>query len=125
MTLKQGVGGLIPHFGIKASCSLLNVPRASYNQWRAGRKSASAARRNVRSRSPRLMDDPEIKQVKETLNSERFVDQSPRAVYAALLDEEKYLCSWRTMYRVMSRSRWRLRQINCGAGISPGSWDRP
>ncbi len=43
--------------------------------------------------------------MEEALNSERFVDQSPRAVYAALLDEEKYLCSWRTMYRIMSRSR--------------------
>ncbi|MFZ4795613.1 MAG: hypothetical protein ACOYLN_15940, partial [Blastocatellia bacterium] len=29
----------------------------------------------------------------------------PRAVYAALLDEEKYLCLWLTMYRIMSRSR--------------------
>ncbi len=42
--------------------------------------------------------------MEEALNSERFVDQSPRAVYADLLDEEKYLCSWRTMYRIMSRS---------------------
>lgn len=105
MTLMQGVTELIPHFGIKAACSLLNVPRASYNRWRAGRKSASEARRNVRSRPPRSLDDAEIRQVEEALNSERFVDQSPRAVYAALLDEEKYLCSWRTMYRIMSRSR--------------------
>ena len=52
------------------------------------------ASRNVRSRPSRALDDSEIKQVEETLNSERFADQSPCAVYAALLDEEKYLCSW-------------------------------
>jgi putative transposase len=79
--------------------------RASYNRWRAGRNATPAARRNVRSRPPRSLDDSEIKQVEETLNSERFADQSPRAVYAALLDEEKYLCSWRTMYRIMGRNR--------------------
>ena len=105
MNLMQGVAELIPHFGIKASCSQLNVPRASYNRWRAGRNATPAARRNVHSRPPRSLDDSEIKQVEETLNSERFADQSPRAVYAALLDEEKYLCSWRTMYRIMGRNR--------------------
>ena len=51
------------------------------------------------------MNDSEIKQVEEAHNSERFADQSPRAVYAALLDEEKHLCSWRTMYCVMGRNR--------------------
>lgn len=29
------------------------------------------------------------------------MDQSPRQVYAALLDEDEYLCHWRTMYRVL------------------------
>ena len=41
-----------------------------------------------------------------TLHSERFVDQSPAAVYARLLDEGTYLCSQRTMYRLLER-RWR------------------
>ena len=35
------------------------------------------------------------------LNSERFQDCAPREVYATLLDEEQYLCSWRTMYRIL------------------------
>lgn len=35
------------------------------------------------------------------LSSERFMDSAPAAVYAALLDEEKYLCSTSTMYRVL------------------------
>ncbi len=36
------------------------------------------------------------------LHSERFVDASPAAVYATLLDEGTYLCSERTMYRVLA-----------------------
>ena len=37
----------------------------------------------------------------DTLNSERFVDQAPTEVYATLLDEGQYLCSVRTMYRIL------------------------
>ena len=40
--------------------------------------------------------------VRQTLNSPRFADQTPRAVYATLLDEKKYICSWRTMYRIFN-----------------------
>jgi putative transposase len=35
------------------------------------------------------------------LNSERFADASPREVYATLLDEGRYLCSWPTMSRIL------------------------
>lgn len=37
------------------------------------------------------------------LNSERFLDCSPRQVWATLLDENVYLCSWRTMYRLLAK----------------------
>jgi putative transposase len=36
------------------------------------------------------------------LHSERFQDQTPRQVDAALFDEGKYRCHWRTMYRVLA-----------------------
>jgi putative transposase len=36
------------------------------------------------------------------LNSERFADQAPRQVYATLLDQQQYLCHWRTMYRILA-----------------------
>jgi putative transposase len=42
--------------------------------------------------------------VRDLLNSERFVDRAPRTVYAMLLDEGRYLCSWRTMYRLLAAS---------------------
>jgi putative transposase len=44
----------------------------------------------------------ERQQVLDTLHGERFVDQPPHQVYATLLDEGVYLCSVRTMYRVLA-----------------------
>ena len=35
------------------------------------------------------------------MHAPRFVDLPPREVFATLLDEGTYLCSWRTMYRVL------------------------
>jgi len=40
--------------------------------------------------------------VLDTLHSERFLDQSPVEVHATLLEEATYLCSVRTMYRVLA-----------------------
>ena len=41
----------------------------------------------------------------EVLNSERFVDLAPAAVYSMLLDEGTYLCSIRTLYRILAEQR--------------------
>ena len=40
--------------------------------------------------------------MREILNSETFQDKSPREVYATLFDQGRYLCHWRTMYRVLT-----------------------
>jgi putative transposase len=42
--------------------------------------------------------------VRDILNSERFADCAVRTVYATLLDEQQYLCSWRTMYRILAEA---------------------
>jgi len=49
---------------------------------------------------PRALNEEERNNIHQELCSERFVDQSPYQVYAALLDDGKYLCSVRTMYRI-------------------------
>ncbi len=40
-----------------------------------------------------------------TLDSPRFVDQPPLQVYAQLLDEDTYLCSVSSMYRILGEHR--------------------
>jgi len=43
--------------------------------------------------------------VLDVLNSERFVDRAPAEVVATLLDEGQYLCSERTMYRILKTQK--------------------
>jgi hypothetical protein len=40
--------------------------------------------------------------VLHTLHEPQFVDLAPAEVYATLLDEGRYLCSERTMYRLLA-----------------------
>jgi putative transposase len=44
--------------------------------------------------------------VRQELNSERFQNFAPREVYATLMDEGRYLCSYRTLrvYRILSEN---------------------
>ena len=44
------------------------------------------------------------------LNSERFQDCSPAAIYATLLDEGQYHCSIRTMYRLLGTGQGETRE---------------
>ncbi len=50
------------------------------------------------------LDDAERQAVLETRHSERFRDQAPSQVYATLLDEGTYLCSVRTLYRILKQA---------------------
>lgn len=52
----------------------------------------------------RALSSQERSIVVAELNSQRFVDLSPRQVYAKLLDEGTYLCSVRTMYRILGEN---------------------
>lgn len=55
--------------------------------------------------SLRKLSIDERARVLEKLNSSRFVDMSPAQVYATLLDEGLWLCSIRTMYRILSENQ--------------------
>jgi putative transposase len=52
----------------------------------------------------RALSEPERAAVLGELHSPRFLDASPAAVYATLLDEGTYLASQRTMYRILAAS---------------------
>jgi putative transposase len=55
--------------------------------------------------SPRKLLDTERTEVLGVLNSEPFQDEAVPTVYAKLLDEGKYLCSPRTMYRILKAEK--------------------
>ncbi len=101
----QAVKDLVPTAGITTACQALNLPRSSF--YRAQRPIAPTvmAPDLARRPSPRALTAPEKERACAVLNSERFQDQAPREVYATLLDEERYLCSWRTMYRILAENQ--------------------
>lgn len=96
----QAVEELAQRVGVRTACQVLGVPRSQV--YRA-RKSAQAGETLPTKRpSPeRKLTTEERQAVRETLNSFRFQDCAPREVYATLLDEGRYLCHWRTMYRIL------------------------
>ncbi len=99
--MNQVVAEVSPVLGIARTCQVLAVPRSSYYRAQQPTKTASPRADTVRAPSPRALSPAEKVQVRDVLNSERFQDQAPREVYATLLDEDRYLCSWRTMYRIL------------------------
>ena len=58
----------------------------------------------------RALSQAERQQVLEVLHSERFVDISPEETWATLLDEGAYLCSTRTMYRILASHHGGVRE---------------
>ena len=93
---------LAPDVGTKSACKAFGISRAGLYR----RRAVSAAPRLVKKRSapPRALSEPEKQDVLVTLHSERFQDMAPHEVYATLLDEESYLCSIRTMYRILEEN---------------------
>ncbi len=90
---------LAPTVGVAPACRALHLPRASFYRHRSP-QTTSASRRPTPARALSL---PERQSVLDQLHAERFVDQSPREIYATLLDEGRYLCSIRTMYRLLEQ----------------------
>ena len=88
-----------PELGTAPACRAFGVPRASL--YRRRQREAAPAVDRTRPRSHRALSESERREVLDVLHGERFVDQAPAQVAAALLDEERYLCSVRTMYRIL------------------------
>ena len=85
--------------GVAPACLALGVSRATlYRQ----RSPPTPVVIKVRPKPPRSLSTDEQQQVLAQLNSERFMDCSVAEVYATLLDEGTYLCSIRTMYRILA-----------------------
>ena len=112
--MQAAVTELTSVLGVAEACRVLDVPRSTYYRSQGLAPTVQAARARPcdqaaqplrpacsRHRSPRALSEEERAQIREVLNSERFADCSPREVYATLLDEGCYLCSWPTMYRIL------------------------
>jgi len=99
-------------------CAALGMPRASY--YRKARIKQIQVEKKKQS-SPRKLTQAEEAEVFLLLNSQRFCDMAPGEVYATLLDESVYLCSQRTMYRILEKNKQNLQRRQ----KEPGNYARP
>ena len=104
----DAVTHLAPTVGVVAACDFLGVARASFYRQRPvlGPPAAPApepALPAARSAPARALSPAERASVLTALHAERFQNRSPAAVQATLLDEGQYLCSTRTMYRILEQ----------------------
>jgi len=97
--LTKAAEELGPRVGLAQACRSLAVARSSV--YRARRP---AAERKARPKPARALSEKERDEVLSVLNSERYMDQAPAEVYAALLDKGIYYCSVRTMYRILGEA---------------------
>jgi putative transposase len=94
----DAVDELAAAIGVAEACRVLGVPRSSW--YRARQTPVTPP--PERPTPARALSAEERSTVRDVLNSPRFQDCAPRQVYATLLDEATYLCSWRTMYRILA-----------------------
>jgi putative transposase len=84
--------------GTVRACAALAVSRATYYRSRA----PAPVAKPPKAPPARALSPAQRERVLEVLNSVRFVDHAPNQVYATLLDEGDYLCSPRSMYRILA-----------------------
>ncbi len=87
---------LAEEIGVQPACDLLCVSRATFYRRRKPKGPSGP-----RPKPTRALSEMERQAVLEVCHSERFVDRAPAEIQATLMDEGRYLCSSRTMYRIL------------------------
>ena len=84
----------------QGACEALGLSRATYYRLEHPRPRITQLRMRIQ---PAWSLTPEERaEVLALLHSDRFVDMAPAEIVATLLDEDLYLCSERTMYRLLA-----------------------
>lgn len=85
--------------GIAPACEALAVSRASLYRHRRPRPAV----RRARPTPARALGAEQRRAALDLLHSERFADRAPAQVWATLLDDGVYICSVRTLYRLLAQ----------------------
>ena len=88
--------------GVVPACQALGVSRATFYR---RRQRSTPGHQQPRPTPARALHESEREQVLDVLAGPPFVDRAPAEVVATLLDEGHYLCSERTMYRILAADR--------------------
>ena len=98
MEAAEQLGAMV---GLKSACTALGVNRAALYRRRT-RQADTSCDETPRPPPPLKLSAQERQTVVDLLHSERFVDASPHTIQAILLDEGRYHCSVRTLYRILA-----------------------
>src|SRR5947209_368526 len=105
--IERTVEELTPIIGTRPACRAVGASPATIYRRRHPPEPRPARPRPTPARA---LSEPERDAVLEVLHSERFVDVSPEETWATLLDEGRYLCSTRTMYRILASHHGGVRE---------------
>ncbi|RPH55210.1 PAS domain S-box protein, partial [bacterium] len=95
--MMQTIADLKDRLGVAPTCAAMGVARSNFYRHQRPRP-AHGARRP----SPRALSPTERETALAVLHEPRFVDLAPAQVYTQLLDDNRYLCSERTLYRLLA-----------------------
>lgn len=95
---------LVENVGVASACESMGIARSTLYHVRSQKQCPKKEHRS-RPSPARKLGEKEIQQVLDMLHCERFVDKAPAEIWATLLDEGNYLCSERTMYRILNSAR--------------------
>ena len=98
MEAAEQLGAMV---GLKSACTALGINRAAFYRRRT-RQASTRCDEPLRPPPPLKLSAQERQTVVDLLHSERFVDASPHTIQAVLLDEGRYHCSVRTLYRILA-----------------------
>ncbi len=105
--IERTVEELTPIIGTRPACRAVGASVATIYR---RRRPPEPRPPRPRPTPDRALTEPEREAVLGVLHSERFVDVSPEETYATLLDEGTYLCSTRTMYRILAAKHGGVRE---------------
>lgn len=103
--------------GILPACNALDISRAGFYRWLHPKGKETSCRL-----APLALSFEERSNVLDILHEDRFIDKAPQEIYATLLDEKSYLCSVRTMYRILEKEgelKERRRQVSRPQYVKP------
>lgn len=100
------VDGALPMCPVSKVCDAISLSRRTYHAWKKPSTANINSITNVTIKEakphPRSLSNEQKEYALSILNSPRFVDLSASEAYATLLDEDVYLCSERSLYRLLA-----------------------
>ena len=87
---------------VRTACTAVGLPISTF--YRRTRLPVVGPQVKLKRRSHRALPAADRERILAVLNSDRFGDKPPAQIHAALLDENVYMCSVSTMYRILRKN---------------------